>query len=416
MRDAIAAEAVRAVAERLRRARCGLARRPLEQILGTLDAVIASWLSPGSPWMERAVSELSESTGFSRPMLAYALPLLLEPLRGESMAALLDEEIGDRRRLDTADWAGPRLVAHVLPGNIPALAASAICLSLAAKAAALIKAPAEDRVFPVAFAESIAAADPELGDAAAVVYWRGGDAEVERAAFAMADVVEVAGGDEAVAAVRARAPGRVLGHGSKISFALLGAEVVRDDAALGAATEALGEDVSLWDQRGCLSPQVIFVEGGRDAVDRVAARLEPVLERWAQRLPPRRLALEEKALVHRFRESVEWRGGARLRCGAPGWALVLEDEPALQPTCLHRTVRVQPLADHETLARCLAARRPHLEAAGLAVAPARGASLGAALRAAGVHRVCAVGEMQRPDLRWKPSGLPRVASWLPERH
>ena len=35
----------------------------------------------------------------------------------------------------------------------------------------------------------------------------------------------------------------------------------------------------------------------------------------------------------------------------------------------------------------------------------------AGLRAGGVHRVCRLGEMQRPPLDWRQGGRPRLADW-----
>ena len=49
-------EAVTAARERLR-------RRPLDEILGALDGLIASWLAPGSRWMAEAVDVLAAHTG-----------------------------------------------------------------------------------------------------------------------------------------------------------------------------------------------------------------------------------------------------------------------------------------------------------------------------------------------------------------
>jgi len=410
---------VRQLVERLLAARERIARRPAEEVISALNRATEAWLVPDSPLRRRAEEVLRASTGFSAPMIRRGLPLLLEPLRAPALERLLDRELGTGWRQIPA--AGPRLIAHVLPGNIPALAATAATLSLAVRAATLIKCGVGDRCFAPLWVECIAAHDEELGACAAAVYWKGGTEEIERAALARADVVEAAGSDDAVAALRGRVPGRFVGRGSRISFAFVGREVAADPSLRAAAARAIGEDVSLWDQRGCLSPQVAFVEGGLGSAHGFGEALAEALETWAQELPPRRLSLEEQAAVLRFRQRAEWEAVAshravRLLCGESlAWTVLVEEEPRLRPTCLQRTVRVQPVLSPEDAAAAVASMRPWLETAGLAVAAERRNAVAALFRSAGVPRVCAAGEMQRPDLAWQPAGQPRVAVWFSER-
>ena len=117
----------------------------------------------------------------------------------------------------------------------------------------------------------------------------------------------------------------------------------------------------------------------------------------------------------RFRHQAEWdmaTAGHVVAGDALRWTIVVESQAALRPTCLHRTVRLQPVTSLPAVVHAVEPMRPWLEAAGLAVDPSRHAEIVAAFSAAGVHRVCRAGEMQRPDLSWKPGGRPRVADWM----
>lgn len=412
----VTAAGLRAAVDSLLAAREEQARRPTGEVLAALERVVGGWLEPASPWRQRAEAALAEETGLAPAMLRDCLPRLLAPLGGDALGRLLAGELGEGAA--TASRERPRLVAHVLPGNVPALAASALCLTLALRAAALVKPAREERVFAPLFAASLAEVDAGLADCVAVHYWPGGAGELEAAAFERADVVEVSGGDEAVSAVRARARGRCVGRGARVSFAAVGREIVADGTSLEEAARRIAEDVSIWDQRGCLSPQVVFVEaaGERD-LERAAEALAAALAALARRWPPRPLSLDEQARLRRFRQAVEWGvegepGGRVLAGEALDWTVVVEREAALRPTCLHRTLRLQPLGDLGRLAAALQPARPVLEGAGLAVGAERFESLARALAAAGVHRVCPAGELQSPDLGWKPGGIPRVAAWL----
>lgn len=390
-------------------ARETIARRPTADLLAGLDAAVAAWLAPDSLWRRRAEVALADETGFAPAMLRDGLPRLLAPLRAPALALLLREELGEREAI------GPRLIAHVLPGNVPALAAPAICAALAVKAAVLVKPGHEERSFAPLFAQSLTEVDAELGACVRVRYWPGGAHAVEDEVFARADAVEVAGGDLAVAAIRPRVRGRFLGRGARVSFAALAREVIADAGELARAARGIAEDASIWEQRGCLSPQVVFAEVANEAeLERVADALAVELDEYARRWPPRTLALEEQAAVLRFRQAAEWGFGAggaeRLVCGHElTWTLAIEGHAALEPTCLHRCLRLQPIADLAGLPEVLAPMRPWLEACGLAAGEERSRTLTSALRAGGVHRVCGCGEMQSPDLSWKPGGLPRIA-------
>ena len=95
-----------------------------------------------------------------------------------------------------------------------------------------------------------------------VAPWRGGDADVEAIVFGEADLVVASGSDAAIAAIQARVARRFIGHGHKISFAVIGRERLDDDAAARQLARRLAYDVSLWDQQGCLSPQLCYIESG----------------------------------------------------------------------------------------------------------------------------------------------------------
>jgi len=398
-----------------------LQQRPIDSILAALDEVIRRWLADGSPWTTAARQILPDVTGFSAPVVAQGLVAMLRPLGNGAIGALLDEELGSRHVLDETGserrLRRPRHITHVLAGNIPGLGFAPMLLSLALRSAVLVKSAAGDPYSAAAFADSIAAVDPELGACLVVHDWRGGDLTFEEVAFAV-DVVVASGSDAALAAIAPRVSGRFFGHGHKVSFALL------DRAALGSVADAqalaqrLAFDMALWDQQGCLSPQVCFVESGATVTAaKFAEFLAEALERLARTLPPRELDIDERAAVAAFRDEAEWRLGTaveRLLVAPAGgaWSIAVEIEPRFRPSCLNRCLRLVSIDDVAQMRAILAAHRAHLECAGLACAPQRHGEINASLAAAGVHRVCAIGEMQTPSLAWKQGGRPRVAEWV----
>lgn len=403
-----ARDLARTIAE-LRRAQRALAARPRDDTLAVLGDVVDDWLAPDSLWFARAVRLLPEATGFSPAMVRHALPTLLEPLRGPSLAQLLTDEVGPRR--------GPPLICHVLPGNLPGLAAIPTALSLAIGSAALLKAGSGDRVFPALFADSLLARDAGLGACVAAHYWPGEDSDCTVAALADADLVVAAGDDATIEALRARTRARFIGHGNRVSFAVVAREVAGDSDARSRAALALAEDIAIWDQRGCLSPQLCFVEGTVDDATRFGALVAAALRPLAERLPPAQPTRAERMALRRFRDDAEWRAHngeavTLFEVGGDGEGVVVaEPTPAFQPTPLCRSVRVQPMTNIDAFAALLAPARSALECAGVAAPAPRWPLLTEVLSAGGVHRVCALGEMQHPPLAWRQGGRPRVGDW-----
>jgi hypothetical protein len=361
---------------------------------------------------------LPAATGFSVEMIRRALPFQIEPLRAPRLRRLLDAEIGEKAFRSERPAGIPNLTVHVLPGNLPGLAAIPIALSLSLKSAALVKAASGDRIFPALWARSIDEIDPELGACVAACYWPGGDRACEEIAFAAADLVIVSGDDASVADARTRCKGRFIGHGHRISFAVVTREVLADVELAEKAANALALDVALWDQRGCLSPQVCFLETTFEEAHLFTTRLAGAFERQVRLLPPRRLSVAEQVAVRRFRDEAEWEniGGRRRDVILPettlDWSIVVEAQPIFRPTPLCRSLRVLPLPHVGELTSALRPLRSFLQAAGVACSAGRQDEVEGLLKQAGVSHVSPLGEMQRPPLAWRQGGRPRIADWI----
>ena len=142
------------------------------------------------------------------------------------------------------------------------------------------------------------------------------------------------------------------------------------------------------------------------------------LARLATQLPLHELSLDEQVAIRRFRQEAEWRAvrGDEVTVFAPptglNYTVVYDARPAFVASPLNRTLSIKAVESLADLPPLLAPMRSYLEGAGVAAPPSRADDLSKMLSAAGVHRVCRLGEMQRPDLRWRPGGRPRVAEWI----
>lgn len=388
-----------------------VARRPRD-IAAVIARLAEDWTRPDSPWMASAIDQLADAGPHSRPMLAATLPRMIEPLCGSALDELVQREFGDWAELDRP--LTPHLILHVLPSNLPAHAAIPASLSLLLRSTALLKAGRDDRLFPSLWIDSLREVDPEIGACVATAYWPSANRALLGTAMAAADLVVASGSDPAIDALRRNFRGRFIGLGHRISFAVVGRECRSASTA-----ELLAEEVAICDQLGCLSPQVCFVEGGRNAAAEFARWVCAALARFAVSLPASPMSVGEVLDERRFRDAAAWRGyhgGMPMLFAvsesAGSGAVAVEEDIALEPTPLHRCLRMVPIECAESLGTVVGPHRRHLEAAGLAVDDGRFEILADRLRDAGVAHVVRVGEMQRPTLAWQPGGRPRLADWL----
>jgi len=404
-----------------------LARRPVGDIIAAISCLAADWRREDFPWRALAMRALPAVTGLSPAMVREILPKLFASFTAPALHAFVDAETipGAGRVLDTVVATpagerlavGPDLLAHISAGNIPGLAIPALVVGLLAKAAVVIKAPRGEPVLAALLARSLAERDPDLAACVAVAYWPGGTPALDEVVLSRADIVTVEGDDQTVDSVRARARGRVLGFGRRLSLAVITREASGN--LLAAATET-ARAVSLYDQQGCLSPQVVYVEGERAAgAVAFAHALGAVLLELDDSLPRGTLTPAEYAAVHDLRADAEWRaiGGEDVQVfGDPsgsGATVIYEGDPRFAPTHGNRTVRVKPLESIDRLPEYLGPWAHHVEAVGVAGPPERMREIAVALAGAStVSRVCPLAALQDPPLGWHRGGIGRLASLL----
>ena len=369
------------------------------------DALLAAWgetvetfLDPRSP--ERIALEplLVASTGLSPQGLAAGLEAVLGGVRAQHAEALFRRANAARSaRSGHSHQARRQPAVAVLAGNLPALAVQPLLPALAVRRPLLLKSASGEPHFTPAFVDALTRRLPVLADALAAAAWPGGDVAMEAPVLAAAHCVLAYGDRAAVADLARRAPGKVIDYGPKLSFAIVAA-----DAELASAARGIARDVALFDQRGCLSVQAVFVEVGARARS-VGAALATALEHIAATLPPGPVDADLAAAVQQLRGEAELRGALLGTLPLASGTVLLEPAAApLVPSPGLRTVRVHSLATLADLPAALAGWEPLLQGAALAGSAAW--QLEPTLGTLGVSRCAAPGELQSPDASWYNGG------------
>ncbi len=411
-----------------------LAPRTADEIVKILCDVAADWRRPENKFRRLALELGPEQTGFSPAILAKGLDSFFHQFTPENFHALLEQEFGDGFGVTgdewrvTGDpalhsslvtrhfWHGPQLLVHIAAGNIPNPTLTSLTLGLLLRSAQFIKCASGAALLPRLFAHSIYEMDHKLGACLELAEWRGGDVILEAPLFAKADCVTATGSDETLAAIRAQLPGaaRFVGYGHRVSFGYVAREVLRDETIAEVLSHA-ADDVTAWDQNGCLSPHVFYVEE-RGAVesDKFAALLAAELMQREAAEPRGKISVAESAHIASRRSVYEalsaHRGDVKLwqSQNSTAWTVIFEHELRFHFSPLNRFIFVKPVPDVAAALQGLDEVQDKVSTVGIAATPEKMQALARQFAGWGATRICPLGQMQNPPLTWRHDGRPAL--------
>jgi hypothetical protein len=411
-----------ALAQRVREnARTYLKTRRTDEIVAILDRAITCLLDRENPWRRKMERLLPVVTGYDQEVVRLGLTGYLKTFRGPQLQRFLSEDFANPAVLDAFQPAmkggltraiGPGLLLHIWAGNVPGLPLWSLISGLLVKAGTIGKVPSAEPLFAGWFAQLLAEIDPRLAECLAIVWWKGGDADAETVWLHEANTVLAYGGNDALAAIRQRVPitTRFLPHGHKIGFAMV-SRAALDTRKSGPLARLVAHDVTRWEQQGCYSPQMLYVErGGRVSPREFAGLVAHELAGFAQRQPRRALSMAEATSLTSWRNAQEMRAFADAGSGligdlADSWSVAYLDrtEP-LAPSALNRTLAIVAVDSLDEVAALISPARAFLQTAGVAASPEELVRLAGALAEAGVTRITALGAMAAPEAGWHHDG------------
>jgi hypothetical protein len=445
-----------------------------------------TWRNQANPLRQQVLQVLTSCTGHSTGMLDLALGFLdlvsvddlqraascrfTQEVRGEFVS--LESLPGRIRFFDDTWWrrlvnrgllqlASYRrrpwhlqskpsdLVVGYAAGNVPGTGLLLILLGLAATARResgppliLVKNSSREPIFTPLVLTALELIDPSLLDTTLVTLWDYHDVALQQYLLGQADLVVAAASDETIDAIgrtadrvsRPAQPLRFHRHGHKVSFSTIGRECL----ALGQQELAPGVplvdavallaslDVALWNQQGCLSSRVHFVELGHNShyhTPDVYARAVVEGLRSLEDLIPE--SISRKRTLHNLFDKYQAMaagGQVEVLSSYDDDFLVVLDQRSLTTDqfrevvndCHDRTVVIVPVDDVMDVPRRYLGRlrREHLQSMSVALgdphAPGISARLldyAGALGAAGVTGIRTVGRGAFPQLTHSWDGL-----------
>jgi hypothetical protein len=409
-----------------------LAARTTDDIVELLCEVATEWLSPDNKFRKLALELGPADTGFSRPVLKRGLDDFFKQFTPENFQVLLTQEIGRAQRLDQfvadneeksnrlAMVHGPEFLVHIAAGNIPNPTLTSLTLGLLTRSAQFVKCASGASFLPRLFAHSIYDLDRKLASCLEIAEWRGGNLELENALFAEADCVTATGTDETLAEIGKRLPmkTRFLGYGQRVSFGFIAREVLREETIAEIVSRA-ADDVIAWDQKGCLSPHVFYVEErGIVESDKFAELLAVELAKREISEPRGKILTEESAAIASRRSICETLAAHRADVkiwasqNSTAWTAVFEHDTRFQFSPLNRFIYVKPVPDLAAVLQGIDAVHGKVSTVGLAATPEKMKELAARFARWGAPRICPLGQMQNPPLTWRHDGRPLLGDLI----
>jgi hypothetical protein len=223
--------------------------------------------------------------------------------------------------------------------------------------------------------------------------------------------------------IRSRLPvhARLLSYGQRVSFGFVTREILTGSHLRRVAARA-ADDVVAWNQLGCLSPHVIYVQSrGEVLPEKFAELLADELDQREQTEPRGELAAEHAAAIASRRGIYDVRAAHSPDTqmwqskNSTAWTVVFEADARFQMSCLNRFVYVKGVKDLEEMLQCADAVHGKVSTVGIAAPEEQTEELAKQLAHWGVTRVCPLGQMQNPPLTWRHDGRPALGdlvTWM----
>jgi hypothetical protein len=408
-----------------------LAGLPIGKIIDVLDQASRRWLERDYPLRKLALKTIPAITHFSREVVEASIDVEMESSLKEDIWRALCSEIKNPLFLDDFQYSpelagysrafGPKLILSIFSENIPALPHLLFMRAILLKAACLGKVAAGEPTFAPLYLKTIEEIDPEMAKSMAVLYWRGGEEEIEEAAFHQADAVIMFGGVEACDSLRKKVPRgvKLLLHSHKLGFGIIGRKRLSRQG-LEELAASIAYDCSMFDQQACLAPHIYYLEAGGEVSPKEFCRtLAEAMEDLNRKMPRGKISPGEASAIHQLRAKYEFRelnGEEVLLFASPhgtDWTIVYEKDPGtFSSSPLNRFIRVYGVEDIFRILPSLKSIAPYLQNAAVAVGDERETGFIRRLGELGLARITSPGKMPVPSMMWHHDGVSPLSSLL----
>lgn len=246
-------------------------------------------------WLDREYSKphieiLAKITNQSEELVRYEIEGTMQMLLKDNMSLTIKEELGDLNLLDS--WVDtsyghvhrqPRgTLFHNISGNAFVVIPISISMGLISKNCNFIKVSGDEPYFAYAFYKSLCEIDESIRDRLVICYFDSSNSQIYETIVKNSDSVIHWGGEysgKVMSELCAKYGTHLIMHGAKISFEVIDKDVELDDVG-----DKIAGDITLWEQKACLSPRIVFVNRKLE-VEKLANNIAKSLEKLSVIFP-----------------------------------------------------------------------------------------------------------------------------------
>jgi len=397
-----------------------LANVPIRAIVRGLADAAARWADADFPPRVRVLEAIVTRTGYTLPVVEYALDRVFEAITEPALTATIAGELGSLDVLDGWVARNGRGSARALPAGTVCVVSSrttigvaipAAVYALCAKCDVVVK-DREDHLVAAFFASLVQEHDA-FATAARAETWSGSHDARDLSGFA---TVVAYGRNDTLAEIRAAcAPeARFVGFGARASIGYVTRESLADERSAAAIAEGAARDLVLYESEGCLSLHALFVErGGAIAPDRFAALLAGALDRAHVEFPPGERGAGASARLGSARALAAFRAasgtGSVYGDEAARHLLVLDPPASDPPLLLPRALNLHIVDGPEDASAYLHRHGIAIEAVAASGKREDVVKMAVDARAA---RIAPFGALQSPQMEGNHGGRLRIADYI----
>ena len=297
-------------------------------------------------------------------------------------------------------WSPLGIVLHVLSGNVFLVGIGSLVEGLITGNINIIKMSSSEKCFMPRLVQSFIDCDDDkvVSQSIALIDYSATDVSVISALKKKVDGIVVWGGEQAVRAYRDDLPARtrLVVFGPKLSIAVVTRGGLDSEGADKIAGQ-LANDIAIWDQNACTAPQMCYVETLANA-RLFVGKLADALAKVELELPAGTVDTHVAVEIQKMRgvfEVAEAQGegmefGSRENVN---WTVVLDQGLAIEPSPLHRTIRIVPFEKRADILAKAGELRGYLQTVGLATNPGSRMEWFSELAGAGALRIVDIGTM-----------------------
>lgn len=398
-----------------------LAGVPVRKIIRAIADGAQRWSDADFPPRVRVTERIAQRTGYSVPVVEYALDRIFFSITTRALDAVIAGELGCidaldgfAPRSDRPDaWAAPAGSVCIISSRTTiGVAIVPAVFALCAKNDVFVK-DREDSLVQ-AFFETLAQELEAFKEAARATTWSSQDQNApELETF---DAVAAFGTDATLGAIRSTLSprARFIGFGSGASAGYVGKESLAARDRLMEICRGAARDLVLYETEGCLSLHTLFVErGGEVSAEDFGRMLAGCIEEANVEFPLAQRAAADAASIAQQRNLAAFRAaagrGAVFASQNAEYAVIVDPPTSQPPQFLPRTLGIIVVDEPQDAVRYVQEHGLRLE--GFALSDGRSGIVQAAVQA-GAVRLARFGELQHPALSGDHGGRPRIAEFV----